>query len=181
GEVKAKYVKRHLPNYGVFDEFRNFVAGEGTLVVRFHGIDIGIAICEDIWRDEGPMQELAARNPGLVLVPNGSPYERSKDDLRLELVRKRATQIGAPLVYTNMFGGQDDLVFDGDSMVVAKSGELLARSPQFKEDLLIVDIEVEASTAKPDLVISEKLSAPSGQVQREIAAPLTDLKPFFPT
>jgi NAD+ synthase (glutamine-hydrolysing) len=172
GEVKAKYVKRHLPNYGVFDEFRNFVAGEGTLVVRFNGIDIGIAICEDIWRDEGPMQELAARNPGLVLVPNGSPYERSKDDLRLELVRKRATQIGAPLVYTNMFGGQDDLVFDGDSMVVAKSGELLARSPRFKEDLLLVDIEVEASTAKPDLVISEKLSAPSGQIQREIAAPL---------
>lgn len=179
GEVKAKYVKRHLPNYGVFDEFRNFVAGEGTLVVRFNGIDIGIAICEDIWRDEGPMQELAARNPGLVLVPNGSPYERSKDDLRLELVRKRATQIGAPVVYTNMFGGQDDLVFDGDSMVVAKSGELLARSPQFKEDLLIVDIEVEASTAKPDLVISEELSAPSGQVEREIAAPLAETEEIY--
>ena len=179
GEVKAKYVKRHLPNYGVFDEFRNFVAGEGTLVVRFKGIDIGIAICEDIWRDEGPMQELAARNPGLVLVPNGSPYERSKDDLRLELVRKRATQIGAPLVYTNMFGGQDDLVFDGDSMVVAKSGELLARSPQFKEDLLIVDIEVEASTAKPDFVISEELSAPSGQVEREIAAPLAETEEIY--
>ncbi|MFM7623900.1 MAG: NAD+ synthase, partial [Actinomycetota bacterium] len=179
GEVKAKYVKRHLPNYGVFDEFRNFVAGEGTLVVRFNGIDIGIAICEDIWRDEGPMQELAARNPGIVLVPNGSPYERSKDDLRLELVRKRATQIGAPLVYTNMFGGQDDLVFDGDSMVVAKSGELLARSPQFQEDLLLVDIEVEALTAKPDLVISEALSAPSGQVQREIAAPLADTEEIY--
>ncbi len=157
GEMRAKYVKRHLPNYGVFDEFRNFAAGTGTLVLRFHGVDIGVAICEDIWRDEGPMRELAVRKPGLVLVPNGSPYERSKDDLRLELVRKRAKQIGAPILYTNMFGGQDDLVFDGDSMAVSRDGELLARSPQFQSDLLFVDVPVELRTSAPDLVISDEV------------------------
>ena len=157
GEMRAKYVKRHLPNYGVFDEFRNFAAGTGTLILRFHGVDIGVAICEDIWRDEGPMRELAVRKPGLVLVPNGSPYERSKDDLRLELVRKRAKQIGAPILYTNMFGGQDDLVFDGDSMAVSRDGELLARSPQFQSDLLVVDVPVELRTSAPDLVISDEV------------------------
>jgi NAD+ synthase (glutamine-hydrolysing) len=157
GQIRAKYVKRHLPNYGVFDEFRNFAAGTGTLVLRFHGVDIGVAICEDIWRDEGPMRELAVRKPGLVLVPNGSPYERSKDDLRLELVRKRAKQIGAPILYTNMFGGQDDLVFDGDSMAVSRDGELLARSPQFQSDLLVFDIPVEFRTSAPDLIISDEV------------------------
>lgn len=179
GEVKAKYIKRHLPNYGVFDEFRNFVAGEGTLVVRFNGTDIGIAICEDIWRDEGPMQDLAARKPGLVLVPNGSPYERSKDDLRLDLVRRRAEQIGAPIVYTNMFGGQDDLVFDGDSMIVSSAGELIARSPQFKEDLLLADLEVALETAKPDLVISSHAKNPTGEIQRKIATPLSDTEEIY--
>ena len=174
GEVKARYIKRHLPNYGVFDEFRNFVPGSGTLVARFNGIDIGVAICEDIWRDEGPMQELAARSPGLVLVPNGSPYERSKDDLRLELVQKRAKQIGAPVLYTNMFGGQDDLVFDGDSMMVSGSGELLARSPQFKEDLLIVDIDVVLESSTPDVEIRTNIDTPAGETRNEIAQPIEE-------
>jgi NAD+ synthase (glutamine-hydrolysing) len=179
GEVKGKYVKRHLPNYGVFDEFRNFAAGSGTLVARFKGVDIGIAICEDIWRDEGPMAELAGRKPGLVLVPNGSPYERSKDDLRFELVRKRALQIGAPILYTNMFGGQDDLVFDGDSMLVDESGALLARSPQFQRDLLVVDLPVREGGATPDLVISESGSETSSVIEPRIASPLTDTEEIW--
>ena len=91
GEIVATYIKHHLPNYGVFDEFRNFVAGDRSLVVRFHGVDIGIAICEDIWVDDGPVADLKARTPGLVLVPNGSPYERAKEDIRQLLVRKRAS------------------------------------------------------------------------------------------
>ncbi len=179
GQIRAKYVKRHLPNYGVFDEFRNFAAGTGTLVLRFHGVDIGVAICEDIWRDEGPMRELAVRKPGLVLVPNGSPYERSKDDLRLELVRKRAKQIGAPILYTNMFGGQDDLVFDGDSMAVSRDGELLARSPQFQSDLLVVDVPVEFRTSAPDLVVSDEVleTAPGNSAQ--IADPLAELEEIW--
>lgn len=179
GEIKAKYVKRHLPNYGVFDEFRNFAAGLGTLVVRFQGVDIGVAICEDIWRDEGPMRELAARKPGLVLVPNGSPYERSKDDLRFELVKKRALQIGAPILYTNMFGGQDDLVFDGDSMLVDESGSLVARSPQFQSDLLLVDLPVREGGATPDLVISESGPSISSAIEPRIASSLTDTEEIW--
>ncbi len=118
GELKARYIKHHLPNYGVFDEFRNFVPGAQSLVARICGIDIGFAICEDIWQEGGPVAELATRNIGLLLVPNGSPFERAKSDQRLSLVQRRAKQVGAPLVYVNMCGGQDDLVFDGDSVVV---------------------------------------------------------------
>ena len=155
GEIKARYAKCHLPNYGVFDEFRNFVPGDQTLVVRIHGVDVGIAICEDLWIDGGITSELAARNPGLVIVPNGSPYERAKDDVRLALVTKRARQAGAPLVYVNMTGGQDDLVFDGDSIVVGADGSVIARAPQFEDGIAVVDIDVAIKTSSPDVVISE--------------------------
>ena len=155
GVVAARYAKYHLPNYGVFDEFRNFVPGDQTLVVRIHGVDVGIAICEDLWIDGGITSELAARKPGLVIVPNGSPYERAKDDARLALVTKRARQAGAPLVYVNMTGGQDDLVFDGDSIVVGADGSVIARTPQFEDGIAVVDIEVATKTSSPDVVISE--------------------------
>jgi NAD+ synthase (glutamine-hydrolysing) len=154
GTVIATYIKHHLPNYGVFDEFRNFVAGTKSLVFRLHGIDIGVAICEDIWRFEGPVAELAARTPGLVVVPNGSPFERNKDDVRAALVKKRAIEIGAPLVYVNMTGGQDDLVFDGDSIVVDGKGEVIARAPQFDDALILIDLECQQNSSKPDVVIS---------------------------
>ena len=155
GKVAARYAKCHLPNYGVFDEFRNFVPGDQTLVVRIHGADIGIAICEDLWIDGGITAQLAERKPGLVIVPNGSPYERAKDDVRLELVTKRARQAKAPLVYVNMTGGQDDLVFDGDSIVVGADGSVIARAPQFEDGVALVDIDVATQTSSPDVVISE--------------------------
>jgi len=155
GEVKARYAKCHLPNYGVFDEFRNFVAGDSTLVVRIHGVDVGIAICEDLWIDGGITSQLAARNPGLVIVPNGSPYERAKDDVRLALVTQRAREAKAPLAYVNMTGGQDDLVFDGDSIVVNSDGAVIARAPQFEDGVMVVDVDVATGTSKPDVIISE--------------------------
>jgi NAD+ synthase (glutamine-hydrolysing) len=155
GEIKARYAKCHLPNYGVFDEYRNFKAGSATLVVRIHGVDVGIAICEDLWIDGGITAQLAARNPGLVIVPNGSPYERNKDDVRLALVTKRAREAKAPLAYVNMTGGQDDLVFDGDSIVVNKDGSVIARAPQFEDGVMLVDIDAEITTSTPDVVISE--------------------------
>jgi len=155
GEIKARYAKCHLPNYGVFDEFRNFVAGDSTLVVRIHGVDVGIAICEDLWIDGGITSQLAARTPGLVIVPNGSPYERNKDDVRLALVTKRAREAKAPLVYVNMTGGQDDLVFDGDSIVVGADGSVIARAPQFEDGVMVVDIDVAVGTSQPDVIISE--------------------------
>jgi NAD+ synthase (glutamine-hydrolysing) len=155
GQVVATYIKHHLPNYGVFDEFRNFVAGDKSLVVRIHSVDVGVAICEDIWREQGPVSELAARTPGLVVVPNGSPFERNKDDLRAALVKRRAREIAAPLLYVNMTGGQDDLVFDGDSIAVAAQGDLIARAPQFFDGLMVVDVDVKLGTSTPDVVISE--------------------------
>jgi NAD+ synthase (glutamine-hydrolysing) len=161
GQIKGRYVKRHLPNYGVFDEFRNFAPGSGTLVARYIGVDIAVAICEDIWQDQGPISELVKRTPGILLVPNGSPYERDKDDLRLALVQKRSKQLGAPVVYVNMHGGQDDLVFDGDSLVVNKDGDLLARAPQFEDSLGLVDIEVSLNTSQPDLIIDNAKTPPA--------------------
>ena len=155
GQIKARYAKRHLPNYGVFDEYRNFVSGDGTLVARVHGVDIGFAICEDIWQEAGMLADLAKRTPGLVLVPNGSPFERKKDGVRLSLVQKRAKEVGAPFAYVNMTGGQDDLVFDGDTIVVDAQGKLLARAAQFDDQLLVLDIEAKGATSKPDVTISE--------------------------
>jgi NAD+ synthase (glutamine-hydrolysing) len=125
------------------------------MVVRIHGVDVGILICEDLWIDGGATAELAARKPGLVLVPNGSPYERNKDDIRLALVKKRALEIGAPLVYVNMTGGQDDLVFDGDSIVVDAKGAVIARAPQFEDGMMLVDIDVATKTSTPSVVVSE--------------------------
>jgi NAD+ synthase (glutamine-hydrolysing) len=174
GEVKARYAKCHLPNYGVFDEYRNFVAGDRTLIVRIHGVDVGIAICEDLWIDGGITAQLAARNPGLVIVPNGSPYERAKDDVRLALVTRRAREAGAPLAYVNMTGGQDDLVFDGDSIVVNSDGALIARAPQFHDGMMLVDIDVATQTAKPDVVISESPVAIANPLTPGVAQRLGD-------
>jgi len=172
GEIKARYAKHHLPNYGVFDEFRNFVPGDRTLVVRIHGVDVGIAICEDIWH---PLTELQARTPGLVLVPNGSPYERNKDDRRLSLVQQRAQELGAPLAYVNMIGGQDDLVFDGDSIVVDGGGKVICRAEQFESALVVLDLELALATSTPDVVISEKALDPYTALKPVISARLDDM------
>ena len=158
GKIKARYVKRHLPNYGVFDEFRNFTPGASDLVVRIHGVDVAVAICEDIWHS---MASIASRTPGLVVVPNGSPFERNKDDVRLALVQKRAREIKAPLAYVNMTGGQDDLVFDGDTIVVDKDGQLLARAPQFDDTLVVVEIDCQEGSSTPDVVISTDGAKPA--------------------
>jgi NAD+ synthase (glutamine-hydrolysing) len=142
GRIVARYAKHHLPNYGVFDEYRYFVPGSGTTVVRVHGVDIALAICEDLWQDGGPVSEVRATGAGLLLVINGSPFERNKDDVRLELCARRAREAGCALAYVNMVGGQDELVFDGDSLVVDATGALLARAPQFDESLLVVDLDL---------------------------------------
>jgi NAD+ synthase (glutamine-hydrolysing) len=171
GKVRATYVKRHLPNYGVFDEFRNFVAGDQSLVVRIHGVDVAVAICEDIWHS---LDSVAARTPGLLVVPNGSPFERNKDDVRLALVQKRAQEIGAPVAYVNMTGGQDDLVFDGDTIVVARDGSVLARTAQFDDQLIVVDIECVEASSRPDVIISEEPTSHTNAANSTVATPLSD-------
>jgi NAD+ synthase (glutamine-hydrolysing) len=155
GQVVGRYVKHHLPNYGVFDEFRNFVPGNDSLVVRFHGIDIALAICEDLWQDGGLVSQVKEANADLLIVINGSPYESDKDDVRLALCQRRAKEADCALAYVNMTGGQDELVFDGDSMVVDRSGSLIARAPQFSDGLMVVDLAFpnQEKSNEPKLVI----------------------------
>jgi len=171
GKIVATYVKRHLPNYGVFDEFRNFVPGDKSLVVRIHGVDVAVAICEDIWHS---LDSIASRTPGLLVVPNGSPFERNKDDVRLALVQKRAQEIAAPVAYVNMTGGQDDLVFDGDTIVVAHDGSVLARTPQFDDQLIVVDLDCTEGSSRPDVIISEEPTAVSDSAAPAVATRLSN-------
>ncbi|WP_446216211.1 NAD+ synthase [Micromonospora sp. IBHARD004] len=142
GRIVATYFKHHLPNYGVFDEDRYFVPGNTLTVVRIGGVDVALTICEDLWQAGGPFAVARQAGVGLVLNINGSPYELNKDDIRLPLVRRRAAEAGATIAYVNMVGGQDELVYDGDSMIVGPDGALLARAPQFVEHLLVHDLEL---------------------------------------
>ena len=153
GRVVITSAKHHLPNYGVFDEFRYFVPGNTLPVFRLaaeggESVEIAVAICEDLWQDGGPVAVCRRAGAGLLVVPNASPYERGKDDVRLDLCVRRAREAGAALAYANMIGGQDELVFDGDSILVAADGALLARGPQFEEALVVADLDVPA--APPD-------------------------------
>src|SRR6516164_1323600 len=150
GQVVITSAKHHLPNYGVFDEYRYFVPGNTLPVLRLDAaggpVDVAVAICEDLWQDGGPVAVTRHAGAGLLVVPNASPYERGKDDVRLELCVRRAREAGAALAYANMIGGQDELVFDGDSILVSASGELLARGPQFEEALIVADLELPAAS-----------------------------------
>jgi NAD+ synthase (glutamine-hydrolysing) len=141
GQVIKKYVKHHLPNYGVYDEYRYFVPGEENCSIDIDGNKISLAICEDIWQDGGPITEISKQNTDLLIVINGSPFEHGKDDVRLQLLQKRVKQINAPIAYVNMVGGQDELVFDGDSIVVNKDGKVAARASQFVEELIIFEFD----------------------------------------
>jgi len=150
GRVVVTSAKHHLPNYGVFDEFRYFVPGDTLPVFRLPAdggeeVDVAIAICEDLWQDGGPVAACRRAGAGLLVVPNASPYERGKDDVRLDLCVRRAREAGAALAYANMIGGQDELVFDGDSILVAADGALLARGPQFEEALVVADLDLPAA------------------------------------
>ncbi len=149
GRVALTFAKHHLPNYGVFDEYRYFVPGDTLPLVRVHGVDIALAICEDLWQDGGRVPAARTAGAGLLLSVNASPYERDKDDTRLELVRKRAQEAGCTTAYLAMTGGQDDLVFDGDSIVVDAHGEVLTRAPQFTEECLLLDLDLPAAAAEP--------------------------------
>ncbi|MEV7653902.1 NAD+ synthase [Streptomyces anulatus] len=158
GGIALNFAKHHLPNYGVFDEFRYFVPGDSMPVVRIHGIDVALAICEDLWQDGGRVPAARSAGAGLLLSINASPYERDKDDTRLELVRKRAQEAGCTTAYLAMIGGQDELVFDGDSIVVDKEGEVIARAPQFSEGSVILDLELPAAEAvAPSGVVDDGL------------------------
>jgi len=145
GEVVMRYAKHHLPNYGVFDEFRYFVRGDRFPVVRLHGVDVGLVICEDLWQEGGPVTVAREAGVGLLLCLNASPYERFKDDLRGSLVQRRSREAAAAIAYVNLVGGQDELVYDGDSLVVTGDGTLVARAPVWQQGLMAVDLDLPAA------------------------------------
>lgn len=148
GRIVTTTAKYHLPNYSVFDEYRVFIPGDDLLVLRLKGIDVALIICEDLWRDGGPVGRVLDAGAGLLLVINASPFVADKDEVRLPLVTRRATENDTLVAYVNIVGGQDDLLFDGDSVVVDGHGAILARAPQWKEHLLVVDLEPQAATGQ---------------------------------
>jgi NAD+ synthase (glutamine-hydrolysing) len=149
GHIRAQYSKHHLPNYSVFDEYRIFIPGDELLVLRIKGVDVALIICEDLWRDGGPVARVLEADAGLLLVINASPFERDKDEVRLPLVTRRAVETDTIVAYVNIVGGQDDLVFDGDSVVVDGHGTIIARAPQWTPHLLVVDLDVSAASESP--------------------------------
>ena len=143
GTCVGTYRKRELPNYSVFDEERYFVAGDGPLpLFKVAGVSFGVSICEDAWTADGPIADLGAGGARLVVNLNASPFNIGKSAQRAAVVAARAREADAVVVYVNQVGGQDELVFDGDSMVVAADGALLARVERFVEGLFVVDIEI---------------------------------------
>jgi NAD+ synthase (glutamine-hydrolysing) len=140
GQVQVRYDKHHLPNYGVFDEYRIFAAGDDVCVIDVAGRRVGVVVCEDIWQDGGPVSQMDENEVSLLVVLNASPYEEGKGHQRVELAARRAHEVEAPVAYVNLVGAQDDLVFDGGSFVIATDGTVLARAPQFVEHLLVWDL-----------------------------------------
>ena len=178
GRIVARYFKHHLPNYGVFDERRYFVPGDRFVLVRHLGCDIALTICEDLWQDGGPFTVAGLAGAGLVVNINGSPYERDKDDLRLPLLQRRAAEAGAPIAYVNTVGAQDELVYDGDSMVVRPDGSVLLRAPQYREGLYSLDVPVAAQDRATAETAAAGMSIERVATGREPApAPLADLPP----
>ena len=187
GSVAITSAKHHLPNYGVFDEFRYFLPGNTLPVFRLTAhdgeqVDVAVAICEDLWQDGGPVAVTRQAGASLLVVPNASPYERNKDDVRLALCQRRAREAGTVLAYANMVGGQDELVFDGDSIIVAPDGEVLARGPQFEEAMVLADLDLAA--ADPSLPAGrQRANASDGTtmtIERIELAPLTAPQPDEP-
>jgi NAD+ synthase (glutamine-hydrolysing) len=188
GRVVARYHKVKLPNYGVFDEQRYFVPGDEACSVRVASSALGISVCEDAWQPGLPWEEYALERVSIIPNINASPYHRHKIADRLEVCRARARETGAWIVYTNAVGGQDELVFDGGSMVVSPQGELVWHALMFQEDLLIVDIDapparaefsgaiVDTKAAKPPLPDPERSPWPTGpeEVYRALVLGLGD-------
>lgn len=142
GKIKAVYHKQELPNYGVFDEKRYFQRGQENILLTAGGVRIGVNICEDIWVDGASYAKQSASGAGLLLNISSSPYEIGKTQVRLDLLARRAKETGCFICYTNLVGGQDELVFDGGSFVIDPNGKVLVSAKQFEEDLIIVDLDV---------------------------------------
>jgi NAD+ synthase (glutamine-hydrolysing) len=162
GGVLGRYVKRILPNYGVFDEQRWFAAGEGAAsLVEVAGVPVGMTICEDMWFPGGPMAEQAASGARLLVNLNASPYSRGRREERLAVLTERTAETGCAIVYVNQVGGQDELVFDGASVVVDPRGAVVGAARQFAEQVLVVDVDVDVERPATGRAVPVVLSGAS--------------------
>lgn len=145
GRVVGTYHKRHLPNYGVFDEQRTLLAGDEPMnLFRIAGANVGVSICEDAWIPGGPLPQCSAGGAQVVLNINASPYRRGKITVREGVLAERISEGASPIVFLNLVGGQDELIFDGGSMVIGSDGQVMAKALQYVEDFVVVDVPVEA-------------------------------------
>ncbi|HUG33023.1 MAG TPA: NAD+ synthase [Acidimicrobiia bacterium] len=173
GELRGVYHKVLLPNYGVFDEDRYFVTGsDPARIWEIGGVPVGVSVCEDIWRPDGPPSQQAANGARVLLNINASPFHRGKAEEREEMLAARARAGGAPVVYLNLVGGQDELVFDGASAVIAPDGRLLHRSPQFEEDFFVVDVPEGYEEAAVGSIAA--LLDPTEEIYRALTTGLSD-------
>ncbi|HEX7262881.1 MAG TPA: NAD+ synthase, partial [Candidatus Dormibacteraeota bacterium] len=185
GEIKAVYHKVFLPNYGVFDEQRYFAPGHRCPIFELLGVRVGISVCEDCWYPSGPMALQAHHGADLLININGSPYHAGKRAPREEMVAGRAADYGAFVAYVNQVGGQDELVFDGNSVIFGPHGDLLAHAASFREDMLMYDVDLDATAyhrphekihyeaegaARLELVVNEVLltESPTGRPRPKI-------------
>ncbi len=158
GKIIKKYYKNNLPNYAVFDEKRYFKEGTKIEVVKYKGLKFGLGICEDIWVENGPYKAEAKAKAKVLLNINASPYHMGKIGEREAILKKRAVATKAHVVYVNMVGGQDELVFDGGSMIVNSKGKVIARAPMFRESLIITDDPTSPRLRREGAVIAPKLN-----------------------
>ena len=180
--VVATATKRLLPNYDVFDELRYFHPGVGPhTIVNVNGVAVGMLICEDVWTSGGPALELARQGATLLVVANASPYARGRREEREAMLRDRALETGCPIAYVNLVGGQDELVFDGQSVVVGADGEVIARAGSFTEELLVCDVEARASDvgAVLDVRYARDESRVASIPINHIAEPLSEVEEIY--
>ncbi|CAI8734183.1 NAD+ synthase [Methylococcus capsulatus] len=174
GGIHKVYRKQILPNYGVFDEKRHFLPGSAPCVFDLRGVPVGLTICEDVWFP-GPVEQAAAAGARLVLNLNASPFHVGKSVEREHVVRERIAAARVPLVYTNLVGGQDELVFDGGSFVMDAAGGLVYRAPQFGETLDAVGFTVDEDGVNP---LPARLVEPMGEVESVYAALVTGIRDY---
>jgi len=173
GKIRGVYHKVLLPNYGVFDEDRYFVMGtDPDRIWDIEGVPVGVSVCEDIWLPDGPPSQQAASGARVLLNINASPFHRGKAAEREEMLTARAMAGGAAVVYVNLVGGQDELVFDGASVVIGREGQMLHRSPQFEEDFFIVDVPIGDESVSRGSV--DPLLEPTEEIYRALTTGLGD-------
>ena len=163
GRIKGVYRKHHLPNYGVFDERRFFSSGKEVVLAEIDGLTFGVTVCEDLWLENGPHVDCAVAGAQLIININASPYHAGKGAERLSLIARRARRNAVAFAYVNCVGGGDEVIFDGQSMVVSADGKLVARAPQFTEELLVFDFDPESENADegeedPDDSVAEQIA-----------------------